>query len=152
MLTLTLEQVRFCAEECKRQQSGELSVYHMAQAFAYLLSRSQEKDHERNVTPGLLIVLAMTIEPEKNAKGFRLVPVRFKNFSFGIDANLIPQSITSLCDHGQYGLTTDRFYEELMRIHPFIDGNGRVGALVWNYLNRTLDNPTCPPDFFNKGD
>ncbi len=40
-------------------------------------------------------------------------------------------------------------YREFQEIHPFRDGNGRVGKIVFNLLNGTLHDPQMPPNFFN---
>ena len=40
------------------------------------------------------------------------------------------------------------FYRGLLEIHPFVDGNGRTGKVVLNWLNGTLLNPIFPPDDF----
>lgn len=45
-------------------------------------------------------------------------------------------------------MTPEEAYRELMEIHPWADGNGRTGKIVYNWLKGTLDNPVLPPNFF----
>lgn len=40
--------------------------------------------------------------------------------------------------------------KQFLWIHPFADGNGRVGFLLFNYLMGTLDNPLPLPDYFKE--
>lgn len=42
----------------------------------------------------------------------------------------------------------DEFYFEYENIHPFVDGNGRTGKILYNYLLGTLENPVLPPNFW----
>jgi fido (protein-threonine AMPylation protein) len=47
--------------------------------------------------------------------------------------------------------TPDEFYIEFEKIHPFVDGNGRVGKILHNWLNGTLDDPILVKDYFGGG-
>ena len=47
--------------------------------------------------------------------------------------------------------TADDAYLEFQRIHPFVDGNGRVGKILHNWLNDTLHDPILVKDYFGGG-
>lgn len=44
-------------------------------------------------------------------------------------------------------VTAEEVYQRFEEIHPCHDGNGRVGAILYNWLNDTLHDPIHPPEF-----
>ncbi len=135
--------VSFCSEECKRQESGELSVYNMVKAYNFILD--EERYAEAPVVEDV-IVLALFVEPLRNINGFRNVPVSFKSGQVIGHENILLQMENLIC--AQAEISPEEFYRELMEIHPFIDGNGRVGAVIYNWLRGSLNDPVVPPDMF----
>src|SRR5262245_3058682 len=64
--------ITFCAEECRRQGSGEESVAWMVNAYNYALERFAI---DKTITDEDILTLAKMIEPKKNAGGYRKVNV-----------------------------------------------------------------------------
>jgi hypothetical protein len=139
--------VRFCAEECERQHTGPEAVAWMVNAYQYAASQLQQLRAQGGKLEGehILTLVAM-IEPEVNRNGFRTTSVRFADGTVLDNQQVIPSQITSLLgvqDHA----TPAQFYQEYEEIHPCDDGNGRAGAILFNLLGGTLDNPVVPPHF-----
>ncbi|MBS1991915.1 MAG: Fic family protein [Cyanobacteria bacterium SZAS LIN-3] len=142
--------VRFCAEECERQHSGPTSVSWMVNAYNYAATElapllagggKLELDHLRT--------LARLIEPVVNARGFRITPVRFGDGSVLSNHHQIERQLEALLAV-QDSVGPGAFYQEYEEIHPCADGNGREGAILFNLLGGTLDQPVVPPPF-NRG-
>lgn len=143
----------FAIEECSRQNDLSLdSVARMVEAtieaYNCWLSCFIHNDEETEENIFYFIKRLGAIVKPQNEKGFRQTPVVFANGDSGISHNQI-ERVLKLLISAINGLTADEFYIEFEKIHPFEDGNGRVGAILWNLLSNNAD-PVCPPDFFNK--
>lgn len=140
-----LKVVKFCAEECRRQDSGELSVANMVEAWDCAAMEVEEGNWSVN----LVLELGFHVEPQENKFGFRQTPVTINEQP--IPWETIPRNIETLMDNQGYWfggeVACESFYQAFQRIHPFIDGNGRVGAILYNMLLGTMDDPKTPPKY-----
>lgn len=137
---LTTDIIHFCAVECKMQMSGEESVSWMVDAWLWALKQTQPP------SPGKIATLGLLVEPHKNAIGFRRCGVRV-GFDVKMDWERVDGCIKQLCS--TYSLTPAEWFKEYENIHPFVDGNGRTGQILFNWLAGTLDKPTWAPNFWN---
>lgn len=132
--------VRWAALECSLQGSGEMSVFHMIEGWQYM-RRARGLNTER------IQILGSIVEPRKNHGTYRQGNVRV-----GEDVKmlfpLVPRAMKSLIENGE-GLSPDEWFREYEEIHPFRDGNGRTGNILWNWLNNTMEVPQMPPNFWN---
>lgn len=161
--------IKYCAEECKRQRSGEMSVYDMVCAWSWMQENAQVYN-----PPMLDLVmieqLGVLVEPIDNRGGFRKIPIGVTDPEKGWIEKAPWERVPSLLqllidsyyeatldldpDGGRLGFNIlsktpeDQFYYEYENIHPFRDGNGRTGKILYNYLCGTLENPILPPNFW----
>ena len=145
-MNLTISDIKWAAEECERQRSGELSVAWMCYALGWMrdYDRSGVTDHDMQ---GIVGMLGSQVEPIVNRDGFRRVEVRVGWVNMP-PASQVHRLVNNLCDEGSY-LTPAEWFREFEEIHPFRDGNGRTGAILFNWMNGTLDDPVTAPDFWN---
>jgi hypothetical protein len=167
--------IKFCAEECERQGSGELSVYHMLNAWSKMEGmydtcltceeRNVVFPHDNNrprLTLSIIEFIGTFVEPIDNAGGFRTIAVGINDPNFGWIEKVPWYRVPDLLDlllqsyydgsleptHSLAHDKEDQFYYEYENIHPFRDGNGRSGKIFYNYLRGTLDYPSMPPNFW----
>lgn len=149
MGVITREIVQFCAEEVERQGRGPIQVAWMVDAWAVAMLEWQKRSTDVGPMLALIITLGSRVEKQNHADSFRTVGVRV-----GTQICPRPHEVLDLMRRWANNvlnteMTPEEAYKELMHIHPFADGNGRVGKIVFNALKGTLDKPQMPPNFFN---
>lgn len=132
--------VEFCAKECELQRSGEKSVAWMITAWQYAL------DLDTGLTMYDVQTLGMLVEPTKNKRGLRQSGVQVGN-SVKMDWQLVPTALAQLVENWRE-IDPERWFLEYEEIHPFIDGNGRTGQILYNWLRGSLGAPVFAPNYW----
>lgn len=135
--------VEFCAEECRRQKSGYDSVGRMVEAWEYAARRASAGSKIRVQD---ILQIGHLVEPQVNHRGFRTVPVTIRSIPL-IDASFVPRAIENLVKY-QQNMTPAEFYREYETIHPFEDGNGRSGKILFCWLDSDMWVPNWPPSYW----
>lgn len=140
---VTMRHVRWAAQECLWQQSGETSVAWMLEGWEYAARLGDWYSPVLND----ILTLGRVVEPRHNMGGLRRVDVRV-----GYSVKMPHANIPAALDQWLVALPeldpTEAFrqYEE---IHPFRDGNGRTGSILFNWLSKTLHAPIHPPNLWD---
>lgn len=138
--------VNFCAEEVERQGRGPIQVAWMVEAWMCAADR-WFKARRYSTLDRLIIELGNKVEHENPDDNWRQLNVR-------VGSRICPNvaEVPDLMDRWIENLVKmapAEAYFEFEMIHPFADGNGRVGKIVFNSLCDSMSTPQMPPNFFN---
>lgn len=139
--------IDYCAEEVQRQGhdvtkvDGIERVGWMLNAWTMMIHAKRDRI---NLTE--LVELGRTMEPSKNSYGLRRCNVTVGPYVMPHWQSVLGR-LTVLLAHQETYASFD-FYREFLEIHPFEDGNGRVGKILLNWKNGSLQSPIFPPNDF----
>ena len=141
--------IDYVTEEVSRQGhdvtaiDGLERVQWMLRAWVYALQLAESIE---SVRPSLYDAefIGKMIEPLKNVLGWRRCGVRVGS-RICPDYHEVPRLLVELFE--TEGLSPLEFYKQFELIHPFIDGNGRTGKVLYCWLLGRLNHPVFPPNY-----
>ena len=162
-------EIQLCGSQVEFDRFKDAYKHGKQAAYAWLTSFNKMAMIKEDID-SYINCWASKIEP-RNRKGFRKVPVTIGG-EVRQNQDYIPRQMDHFCeafaDYFNYpenyevhsdidprpyvALHPDTLYEWFERIHPFIDGNGRTGHLVWAFAMTRLNGVwprTLPPNVFD---
>ena len=141
--------LKYCSEEVARQHASPVAVYWMMKAWNYTYETCEFRDAKEILTSKVVAEIGRLVEPIMNMSFYRQCGVTVGNH-YPPHWQEVPRLMDQLFQYGTLStLTPEEVYKEFQMIHPFRDGNGRTGKIIYNALSGTLSDPKMPPNFFN---
>lgn len=139
---MTEQAIKFCCEEVARQYSynlreGYFALPGMLKAWDEV---SRNIIHECPIYETLILHWAEMVEPIHNKDGYRKVGVCVGS-SIPPPPNEVPLRMARFIEQLP-NMTPEEAYLAFEEIHPFRDGNGRVGKIIFFYLRNEMDKPS----------
>lgn len=151
-----MDRTQFIKESCVHQFAETPEDFiGMTLAYSFIEGRRNAQLYRIGHEPRPMLVLQMEfinilarLINNNPSLTYRTTPVTFANGNMGAAPEFIARQTEMLvAQANQQNITPEEFYQLFEEIHPFSDGNGCVGALLYNWFNGTLEDPIHPPAF-----
>lgn len=145
---MNLKIVEFCAREVEYQHRGPTQVWWMLEAWKYF----REWEWDRQFLLLTIQRLGHYVERDKNPPVPKAVPPQWRSVGVRVGTSIKPPPCDMLRLMQSWSENVDKMgpeeaYHQFEEIHPFVDGNGRVGKIIYNWKAKTLENPTFPSTY-----
>ena len=157
---LTEKDIQLINTQCELQvATSKEQIEGFAQAYKEAKDLAASPDRFGSLTgediKNLILHFSVLIE-KINENGYRIVPVSFDGGGTPINPELIDRAMYSFSRaYAEHIMESIDVYPEFEKIHPFTDGNGRLGHLLWamDVTRKTGQWPEeLPPDVFHELD
>lgn len=126
--------------------AGAARVIWMATSWDYAMVTRQFRAFP---TVRDVYLMGKLVEPGANFDGLRKIRVTVNGERLP-EPEQIPRLLEKLWE-ARILYTPDEFYVEFERVHPFVDGNGRTGKILHNWILGKLEDPVLVADYFGRG-